>query len=318
MLTKGQKITNYTIDSDAHIGEGGFAYVYRAVDENDHKTVALKICKPSIDSSDITRFDRENEILHKLHSPKPHKRIILPYSKIINHCNYHCYTMEFAPTNLDCYLMQKYKLSEINKLEMFKKICEGVAYAHNKHHVVHRDLHWKNILMVNDDNISNPKLSDFGRAKNFEEQVDAYQPQTVLVHSLICPPENYFKIWKNAELEKYRTADIYALGVVLFFIFENNPTIFYETIKNSISKFIINENSIDISSLLIHERNNYYDEWLNQFDIDLFNYTFKIHLKKQSTEKKINSIIIKLCNPNYRKRYCNVDLLLKDLDNIQI
>jgi serine/threonine protein kinase len=317
MLTKGQKIADYVIDSDSHIGSGNFSLVYRAINEANKQAVALKICKSGIAALDTERFNRENDILYKLHI---HKRIIEPYSKVFAQEGFLCYAMELAFCNLESYLLTNWdKLSVDDKLELFKKICEGVSYAHKKK-VVHRDLWWNNILLISRENINEPKLCDFGRAKDFDNKDSGYYlPQTVEVANVIFPPENYFLIWKKAELEKYTFADIYALGIILFFIFRNAPTLYHQAIQSNFIQFITQQGLQiqDLRSLSVDDRKKFYDKWKNQPGLDdLAKSHLKLDLPSQQQEEKINSIINKLCHPDYKERYSNADLLLTDLNNI--
>lgn len=310
MLIKGQKIANYIIDDD--LGDGEFSFVYRAIDENNEKSVALKICKENINSSDIKRFKRENEILYIL---SPHKRIIKPYDKVTKEGDYYFFVMELADCALDKYLNLNYSLSFDDKIELFKKICEGVYHAHKKD-IIHRDLWWKNVLMINNSNKAEPKLADFGRAKNFNGHYrEYYHPQTVSVCEVIYPPENYFLIWEKADLEKYAYADIYALGIILYFIMGSEPVLYHNAINANILQFITQKKLkfSDLLSLSITERRNLYKEWQEQFDTYLIDSNLKVVLSDMGQEEKINTFIKKMCQLDYKKRYSNIDCLLKDL-----
>lgn len=315
MIKNRQQIGEYVINCDTHIGAGCFSAVYSANDLNNNREVALKICKSDATEDEINRFKGENEILHRL---SPHERIIEPYSNVLVENNFYCYAMELAYCNLTNYLNINYNLSFNEKLELFKKICDGISHSHIKN-VVHRDLWWNNVLLLDEDG-KKLKLCDFGRAKDFSVNKDLYSPQKQIIGGInfIYPPENIFRIWEKAELEKYIFSDIYALGIMLFYIFSNIPSIYHQVIEMKILEFLTNKGitRADLLSKNIDERRKLYDEWQKGFEIDLLMNHLKISVLDQTKEENLNKIITKLCHPGYENRYKSVDLLLEDLKNV--
>jgi serine/threonine protein kinase len=317
MLTRGQQIDEYIIESDSHIGDGYFSFVYKAKHVISNSLAALKVCKKNILQDDLQRFYVENDILYKL---MPHDHIIAPLTEVKEEKTFCFFIMELATYgDLDKYLQVKYALPDIERLHIFKKICEGVKHAHGKN-IVHRDLWWKNILMsaTNTDDI--PKLTDFGRAKDFDiKKPNPYRPQTTTVHEYIVPPENIFNIWNEAELIEYKSADIYALGIILRFLFGTAPIDYTTLIRSNIGGFL-SEKGITIDKLYAsrtEERRMLYDEWAKGFDLQTLLNQLGIQLIEKEKTDKINGIILKLSHPDYTQRYENIESLLIDIESIQ-
>ena len=142
------------------IGHGGMGAVFLAFrdDEQFKKQVAIKLIKRGMDTDEIIkRFRNERQILASLDHPAIARLLDggvtddgLPYlvmeyiegQPIDDYCDYH-------------------KLNTIERLKLFRKVCESVQYAH-QNLIIHRDLKPGNILITRDRNV---KLLDFGIAK---------------------------------------------------------------------------------------------------------------------------------------------------------
>lgn len=310
MLQPGQILGNYTIQQELNPGGGAFGHAYKVLNNSDSTSAVLKLCKNPSGTTEANRFRQENIILKKL---TPHARIIQPLSDVIDtnpNCIY--YIMEIADGDLKNHLITNYEnLNETNKIEVFKNICEGVKHAHSQQ-VIHRDLHWGNILIKKENSVDEPKLSDFGKAKDFTSSV--VSSTNIDWGWYVCPPEIIFQIWDKVP-DDYVAGDIYALGLILNFIMVSLPQ-YPSAIRSSIELFLRPKNIQNILTIPTAQRVSLYEEWLQNNNAG----NLLTFLNTPSADPKLNSlfnkIIPKLSHPDHRKRYANTDELLTDLSSI--
>ncbi|MGI8787748.1 MAG: protein kinase domain-containing protein [Pyrinomonadaceae bacterium] len=215
----GQTIDRYRIERE--IGRGGMGVVFLATREDFHQQVALKLIKRGMDSDQILeRFRREREILAALNHPFIARLLDggttddgLPF-----------FVMEYVegvPVNEFC---RRENLSEKEKLELFRKVCEALIFAHQKL-IVHRDLKPSNILVGKD---GTPKLLDFGIAKLLDsDEAETQTNQRVLTPAYASPEQ-----LRGDAVDT--TSDVYSLGKILAQILlgDNSKSLKFSTIEN--------------------------------------------------------------------------------------
>ncbi len=192
------------------LGDGGFGVVYLA-ERNDgqvRQLGAMKFLKGTIHSRDLElRFLDERQILANLNHPWIVRLIDADVS-----AGQPYFVMEFVQDGLpiDVYC-QENALSIRDRLVLFRKVCEAVAYAHRKL-VVHRDLKPANILISTD---GTPRLLDFGVAKILDP-AHRGSDQVAASTRVLIGTERYFSP-EQARREPVDTfTDVYSLGVVLY------------------------------------------------------------------------------------------------------
>jgi non-specific serine/threonine protein kinase/serine/threonine-protein kinase len=203
----GQRIGSYEVVRE--LGRGGMGAVYLGVraDAQFDQRVAVKVVKRGMDTDFVLRrFTRERQLLASLDHPNIAKLLDggvtadgLPY-----------FVMEYiegVPVNSYC---DQRRLSVTARLELFRRICSAVQYAH-KNLIVHRDLKPSNILVTAD---GTPKLLDFGIAKLLNAEPDAEAAEQTTGLRLMTP--------EYASPEQVRgqpvttVSDVYSLGVLLY------------------------------------------------------------------------------------------------------
>jgi serine/threonine protein kinase len=188
------------------IGEGGMGSVYLAQREDLGNKAALKIVKKGMDTADLLRrFQTEQQILANLEHPNIAR--LLDNGKTDDGLPY--YVMEYVEGETLLKFAEKNQLSTRERLEIFRKICSAVQYAHNRL-VVHRDLKPSNILITKD---NEPKLLDFGIAKVLTPEKSEIKG-TATILGMMTP--NYASPEQLRGETVTTASDIYSLGVILY------------------------------------------------------------------------------------------------------
>jgi len=194
------------------LGRGAMGAVYKAVDPQIGRTVALKVIltrglMAEEMRSQKERFYREARAAGKL----THPGIVAVYDVGEDAYGSPYLVMEYVEgMTLDKALSpggtaQTFTFSQ--RLGLALEISAAIEYAH-RHGVIHRDVKPANILMTRD---GHPKIADFGIAKLIGAQ--ATIGGNVLGTPAFVSPEQLTGAAADAR------SDIFSLGVVLYWIF---------------------------------------------------------------------------------------------------
>jgi serine/threonine protein kinase len=140
------------------IGEGGMSVVYKAVQKNIQKTIAIKILKKTLlhDEDSIKRFHEEARNAGALKHPN-----IISIFDEGEIDNIHYIAMEYLyGVDFQDYVHQNGTLDESRFKEIFIQLADALQYLEN-HKLTHRDVKSSNIFITKE---GKPILMDFGIA----------------------------------------------------------------------------------------------------------------------------------------------------------
>ncbi|MEX1100855.1 MAG: Stk1 family PASTA domain-containing Ser/Thr kinase [Actinomycetota bacterium] len=189
---------------EALIGEGGMAKVYRALDTQLDRIVAVKILKPEFaaDRSFVDRFRREAQMAAKLN----HRNLVGVHDTG-DEGDVHYIVMEYIEgRTLADFFAGGGRLTPMKATELVEQVAGALAYAHQQG-VIHRDIKPGNIMVTREGGV---KVTDFGIARLVTTEHTIEQTAAVLGTASYLSPEQ-----ARGEVVDERS-DIYSLGCVLF------------------------------------------------------------------------------------------------------
>ncbi|CAI0406933.1 unnamed protein product [Linum tenue] len=196
------------------LGRGGFGPVYKAK-LPDGKVVAIKRLSSS-SGQGADEFKNEIMLISKLQ----HRNLVRLVGCCIDNLE-KILIYEYMPNkSLDCYLFDSTKKAELDwpkRFNIIHGIARGLLYLHRDSclRIIHRDLKVSNILL---DEKMNPKISDFGLARNFEGTQDLTSTHRVVGTLGYMSPE-YLLAGMFSE-----KSDVFSFGVLVLEIVSGRKT----------------------------------------------------------------------------------------------
>lgn len=201
-LEPGDTLDHYRIE--AAVARSGMSVLYKAIDLNSGRQVAIKIPLPEMEADPVLleRFKREQEIGQLL----DHPGIVKTFNSEERSRLY--MVIEWVDGRLlRTILNEEKKLPTERAINITLGICDALDYMH-KHGIVHRDLKPENVMVGENDRI---KLIDFGIAM----KEDARRLTFVNVSSLLGTPD-YISPEQVKGARGDQRSDIYAVGIMLY------------------------------------------------------------------------------------------------------
>ena len=215
-LSVGTRFGRYEILS--LIGAGGMGEVYRALDHDLHRNVAVKLL-PSRFTSDpgrMSRFAQEARAASSLNHPN-----IITIHEIGETSGLPFIVMEYVDGETLRSVIAEGRLAVRRSLDLAAQVAEGLAKAHAAG-IVHRDLKPENIMVTPDGFV---KILDFGLAKLWPIGREAPSEAETITDTQLLPNTDRYAIlgtvgYMSPEQAAGRSVDFrsdqFSLGIILY------------------------------------------------------------------------------------------------------
>lgn len=196
------------------VGEGGMGAVYRAVDENLGRIVALKV---------LPRDKAQNELMVKRFQSEARAAANLRHENIVGVYDsgeadgYLYIAMEFVDgIDVQELLLRKGVLSPKRSLDIIRQVTRALIHAYEQN-IVHRDIKPSNLMIMRDGSV---KLADMGLARSLDEGESAGITRagtTVGTVDYMSPEQA-----RDSRAADCRS-DIYSLGGTWYYMLTGKP-----------------------------------------------------------------------------------------------
>ncbi|CAN5410953.1 hypothetical protein BH09VER1_BH09VER1_10060 [soil metagenome] len=212
-LRARKQFNNYKLIEQ--IGEGGMGSVFKALDCNLHRNVALKILKKefSADEEGKAKLEQEARVTASINHP----HVVKVFSFGEDHGQFYLAMELVEKGSLDQLMGIQRKVAEVQMLEVGIQIAQGLE-AGFEHELIHRDIKPGNILFADP---HTAKLVDFGLAIVMDEAASA--------KGEIWGTPYYIAPEKLDHQSEDLRSDIYSLGGTLFHALAGRPPYEAET-----------------------------------------------------------------------------------------
>jgi serine/threonine protein kinase len=191
------------------LGAGGMGAVYKALDTNLNRMVALKVVRKefSADAEYLEKFEREARITASV----THPHVVKVYSFGSDHGLFYIAMELVDKGSLDDLMNLQGRVAEIQAVAVGIQVAQGLQAAHQKG-LIHRDVKPGNILFAD---AQTAKIVDFGLALLAEHEAEERgevwgTPYYVAPEKLDHSPEDF-------------RSDMYSLGGTLFHAIAGRP-----------------------------------------------------------------------------------------------
>jgi serine/threonine protein kinase len=189
----------------APIGSGGVGTVYRALDRETGREVAIKVLRDKLSEKPAVhqRFAQEFRAATQLEHPNIVRALDMG---VDGNTSYLVYEL-VEGANLGDRIATRKRLPEAEAVRITTQIAQALHYAHLRQ-VVHRDVKPDNILVLPD---GRAKLTDFGLAKDYNNDLDLTRQASGLGTPNFMAPEQF----ADAKSVGPRS-DVYSLAATLY------------------------------------------------------------------------------------------------------
>ncbi len=214
---------------EALLGQGGMSSVYKGVDLNLRRPVAIKLIHPHLSSDPefVRRFEMEAAAVARLRHPNIVQVFDFDHEGDVYFMVLVYLEGETLQARLKALDEDKARLPLAETIRLTALICDAVAYAHQEG-IVHRDLKPANVML---DPHNQPILMDFGVAKMLGEQRHTATGAIVGTVAYMSPEQLRGDPFDGR-------ADIYSLGVMLYEMTAGRPPFVADSVMTLMLKHL--------------------------------------------------------------------------------
>jgi serine/threonine protein kinase len=202
------------------IGKGGMGSVYRALDVESDRPVAVKVMHEHLknDSPSVSRFQQEARAVISL----SHENLVKALACGTAEDGAPYLVMEFVEgESLDRILKKETYIEAADAVEIFLQVCSALTHAHQSG-IIHRDLKPGNIIITKDDKgKQSAKLVDFGIAKI--RSLSERETSNLTKTGDVFGSPHYMSPEQCLGFDLDSRSDIYSLGCVLYECVSGKP-----------------------------------------------------------------------------------------------
>jgi outer membrane protein assembly factor BamB len=194
------------------IARGGMGVVYKARQVSLSRTVALKmiLLGEFASEADVQRFRQEAQLAARLQHPG-----IVCLHEVGEHEGQHYFSMDYIEGQSLARVVRECPLPPPQAIRYARLTAEAIHFAHEQG-VLHRDLKPSNVLI---DRFDQPRVTDFGLAKNIRNDAGLTDTGAVLGTASYMPPEQ-----ASGDRGKVSpVSDVYSLGALLYELVTGRP-----------------------------------------------------------------------------------------------
>ncbi|MEZ6186862.1 MAG: serine/threonine-protein kinase [Planctomycetota bacterium] len=195
-----------------HLGSGGMGAVFRAVEEDTGREVAIKILRPSATTNERfrARFLREAAITRTFDHPN------LVRSFALGESAEHLYfSMEFAPGKTTRQVLkERGAFSEAQVIRLLRELLSAMDHYWQER-IVHRDIKPENVIVTPD---GTAKLTDLGLCRQLDDDNHLTRAGKTLGTPLYISPE-LARGLKDIDIR----SDLYSLGATVYHLATGVP-----------------------------------------------------------------------------------------------